>query len=165
MSCDVNVLAPIIQWKWIGAELVGCQTVAASPASAVPDDPPDPDDTAPELDPPPSEVDPAEPELELEAPLPPPLDPPSLEPPLPLPANPLLDAPPPASSAGLGLSDDPEPQAIAVQRSPTAATPTRRSFMAGRYHRATTGVSRARTPCLTARRRRPSSYPMKELRR
>src|SRR5580692_11831372 len=94
MSPVVNVLAPIIQWKWIGAAVVGCHTLpasAADPPSAPEDDPLDVDPGAPELDPP--ELDP------------PGVDPPELDP----------EPDPPASvpCSGFATGDEPDdPQAV-----------------------------------------------------
>jgi hypothetical protein len=88
----VNVLAPIIQWKWMGEELVGCHS--APPSGAGPPSPPedepleldaDPLELEPELEP---EPDPLElPELDFD--MPPELPEPELD----EPTVPELDAP------------------------------------------------------------------------
>jgi hypothetical protein len=84
MSAFVKVLAPIIQWKWIGASAVGCHTApppseAASPPLE-PEPPSPPPDPEPLLLPDPEPEEPLDdelPELELD----PELDPELPEPP------------------------------------------------------------------------------------
>jgi hypothetical protein len=109
MSADVKVLAPIIQWKWIGAAVVGCQTAPPSglgPASV-------PDDEPPELEPEPLELEP--PELD-----PPVLDPPVLDPPV-------LDPPSSVPGSAFDAGEEPEdPHAVHRADAPTARSPPSR---------------------------------------
>jgi hypothetical protein len=123
MSPVVNVLAPIIQWKWIGAAVVGCHTLpasAADPPSSPEDDPLDVDPGAPELDPPeldPPGVDP--PELDPPGVDPPELDPPGVDPPE---LDPEPDPPASVPCSGFATGDEPDdPQA--VHQASTPSTP------------------------------------------